>query len=73
MGSKRKAFVSVLILVLVGAGVPLLELWIKCREPVSEACVWAKAYLPLSLGVGAVIGIVAAVATWFVLGAWGAK
>jgi hypothetical protein len=32
-----------------GAGVSLLKLWFSCRQPESEACVWGKAYLPLSL------------------------
>jgi hypothetical protein len=73
MGPKRRALLSVLVFVVLAAGVPLLELWIKCRQPVSEACVWAKAYLPLSLGIGVVIGLLAAVIAWFVLGAWRPK
>jgi hypothetical protein len=27
---------------------PYVELAVKCREPTSEACVWGKAYLPLT-------------------------
>ncbi|MFN2566646.1 MAG: hypothetical protein ABR499_16740 [Gemmatimonadaceae bacterium] len=30
--------------------VPLGNLWLKCQQPTSEACVWSKAYLPVSLG-----------------------
>ena len=73
MDSKRRALAGILVFLLVGAGVPFLELWLKCRQPMSEACVWAKAYLPLSLGIGAVLGILAAVVAWFVLGAWRGK
>ena len=32
-----------------GATVSLAKLWFFCRQPESEACVWGKAYLPLSL------------------------
>jgi hypothetical protein len=55
------------LLVSIGAGIPLLERWFKCRRPVSEACVWAKAYLPLSFGLWTIVGLVAAVALWFIL------
>jgi len=66
---KRRVLISVLLLLVIAAGVPLLELWIKCQRPASEACVWAKAYLPLSVGIGAVIGVFAAALAWFILGA----
>ena len=32
----------------VGLLAPYAELAVKCRRPASEACVWAKAYLPLT-------------------------
>jgi hypothetical protein len=35
--------------------VPFGNLWIKCQQPTSEACVWSKAYLPLSLGLTCLI------------------
>jgi hypothetical protein len=35
--------------------VPYGNLWLKCQQPASEACIWSKAYLPLSLGLTAVI------------------
>lgn len=51
--------VRLVIATLVGAlaalAVPYGNLWIKCQAPTSEACVWSKAYLPLSLGLTAVI------------------
>jgi hypothetical protein len=51
--------VRLLIATLVGAlaalAVPYGNLLLKCQQPASEACVWTKAYLPLSLGFTAVI------------------
>jgi hypothetical protein len=49
---------------LAGIGYPLIDLAVACREPVSEACVWGKAYLPLTLGlslflVGGVVSVLA--------------
>jgi hypothetical protein len=35
--------------------VPYGNLWLKCQQPTSEACVWTAAYLPLSLGLTFVI------------------
>lgn len=40
-------------------GVPLAERYLACRTPISEACVWAKAYLTLSFGLWAIAGAVA--------------
>jgi hypothetical protein len=34
---------------LIGAAVPLADLALACRDPLSERCVWGKAYLPFSL------------------------
>jgi hypothetical protein len=69
MTKARRIIVSALLALAIGVGVPLLELSIKCREPVSEVCVWAKAYLPLSFSVGLAMGLVAAVVAWFVMAA----
>jgi len=55
---------------LVALGVPFGELWRACRAPTSEACVWGKALLPVSLGVGAVLGIAAAAAAYALARAW---
>ena len=44
-----------LVSLVVGLGAPLVELALDCRVPSSEGCVWGRAYLPLSLGVGLVI------------------
>ncbi|MFZ2493876.1 MAG: hypothetical protein WA208_20545 [Thermoanaerobaculia bacterium] len=39
----------------VAVAIPLVRLWTACRDPMSEACVWGKAYLPLSIGLYLVI------------------
>jgi hypothetical protein len=54
----------------VAVGVPLFELWRACRAPTSEACVWGKALLPVSLSVGAVLGLAAAVLAYAAGRAW---
>ncbi|HKG95776.1 MAG TPA: hypothetical protein VKA84_27950 [Gemmatimonadaceae bacterium] len=36
---------------LVGVAAPYAELAVKCRAPGSEACVWGRAYLPLTRAV----------------------
>lgn len=33
---------------LISLGYPLLDLALACRDPVSEACVWGKAYVALT-------------------------
>ena len=58
---RRTAVTSLLAGLAIGIGIPLVELWLACRHPTvprSEACVWGHAYLPLSLGVGTIGGLV---------------
>ncbi len=38
-----------------GAVVSLVKLALHCRDPISEACVWGKALLPLSLPIESII------------------
>lgn len=47
--------VAALVGVLAALAVSYGNLWLRCREPASEACVWSKAYLPVSLGLTFVI------------------
>lgn len=48
--------------------IPFGNLWLKCQQPTSEACVWSKAYLPLSLGfTGVFVGVPAFILTLFLL------
>jgi len=53
-----------------GIGYPFVDLALTCRVPIPEACVWGKAYLPLTLSVsvvvlgGSVTGLLYAVLIW---------
>ena len=49
---KRVIGISALV---VGVAYPLIQLAVDCRAPDSEACVWGKAYLPLSLALSVVV------------------
>jgi MFS family permease len=61
---------AIVLGVVAGAAYPLVDVALSCRVPESEACVWGKAYLPLSLGISIpIIGGVVAVAA-YALWAW---
>jgi hypothetical protein len=53
-----------------GIGYPFVSVGLACRVPVSEACVWGRAYFPLTLAVsvvivgGGVTGLLYAVLSW---------
>jgi len=56
MPSPRISFLVAIAAGLVaGVGYPFVDLALACRAPVSEACVWGKAYLPLTLGLSLVL------------------
>ena len=66
-----RAATSLAIGAVLAVGLPLLDLWRDChRAPESEACVWGRAYLPISLVLGAVIALVVAAGVYAGLGAW---
>jgi hypothetical protein len=46
---RRRLFEALAVGALVGVGYPIVDVLMACRAPDSEACVWGKAYLPLSL------------------------
>ena len=48
-------FIALGIGLLVGVGYPIVDVGLACRIPISEACVWGKAYFPLTLGVSVVL------------------
>lgn len=54
----------------VGIAYPYLDLALACRVPDSEACVWGKAYFPLTLTISVVMlggiatGLVYAALRW---------
>lgn len=63
MLSHRFPFLTALSTGLIaGVGYPLVDLALACRAPISEACVWGKAYFPVTLGVSVVVlgGVVTA-------------
>lgn len=47
--------IALLTGVLTGIGYPFLDVALACRVPVSEACVWGKAYFPLTLTISIVV------------------
>lgn len=67
MSKKPRLLLAAALLVSIGAGVPLVERWIKCLEPVSEGCVWAKAYMPLSFALWTIVGVLVAGVAWHFL------
>ena len=68
MSGRGRTFIAMGIGLLVGAAYPLIDLFLSCRAPTSEACVWGKSLLPLTLGVSIpLIGGVAAVLAYVVL------
>jgi hypothetical protein len=69
MRSRRTSLLIALALgLMAGTAYPLIDLALACRAPISEACVWGKAYLPLTLGVSLVmVGGVVTLVTYLLL------
>jgi hypothetical protein len=65
---------SLLVVLLVGGALGLagarLDLWLDCRRPASEACVWGRAFATVSLTLGALVGIALALLAHGALRAW---
>lgn len=55
LNSRASLLVATAVGLLAGIGYPYVDLWLACREPASEACVWGKAYIPLALGLSIVL------------------
>jgi len=71
MLSRRFPFLTALAVGLIaGVGYPFVDVTLACRVPISEACVWGKAYFPLTLGLsvvvlgGTVTGLLYAMLIW---------
>jgi hypothetical protein len=63
MISRRSSLLIALAFgLLAGIAYPVVDVALACRIPISEACVWGKAYLPLTIGVSLVLvgGVVSA-------------
>ena len=72
MLTRRFPFLTALSVgLMVGVGYPLVDVALACRVPISEACVWGKAYFLLTLSVsvvllgGVVTGLLYAVLIWW--------
>lgn len=71
MRSRRSSLLIALAAgLVVGAAYPAVDVALACRRPMSEACVWGKAYLPLTLTLslvllgGTMTGLLYAVLAW---------
>ena len=53
-----RVVIAALIAALGAVAIPTGDLWLKCQQPASEACVWGKAYLPVSVAIScAIVGV----------------
>ena len=53
---------------IVGAATPFVQVAFECRVPQSEACVWGKSLLPVSVAVSTVVvGSIVAIAIFALL------
>ena len=53
--AKLRPLIPLLLGALVGIAYPLIDLAVACRLPSSEACVWGKSYLPLTIALSLVL------------------
>lgn len=52
----------------IGGAYPFIQLAIDCRMPASEACVWGKALMPVSLAISVpLLGSIAAIVVYAAL------
>ena len=70
LSRRAPLLIALLVGAAIGVGYPFVDVALACRVPISEACVWGKAYFPLTLTVsvvvlgGVVTGLVYAVLVW---------
>ena len=68
MTRRGSAIVALIVGLSFGAACPFIQVAFECREAASEACVWGKALLPVSVAVSTVfIGSIAAFAIFLAL------
>jgi hypothetical protein len=71
MHSRRTTLLKALAAGLgVGIGYPFVDVGLACRRPISEACVWGRAYFPLTLGVSVAVRGGAVTATLYAVLMW---
>jgi hypothetical protein len=62
--------VCLLLGVALGVGQPLGELWLECSRKQADACSWDRALLPVTLSIGAVLGLGVGVLLNAIVRAW---
>ena len=68
MSRRANAVLSTILGFPAGAALPFLQVWLACGAPASEACVWGRALLPLTVSVSAALfGAIIALAIFGVL------
>lgn len=69
MKQRTRAIVSAIVGLAVGVAYPFIDVYVRCRAPGSESCVWAKAFFMLTVAVSVpLIGAVAAAAAYIGIG-----
>jgi len=70
LSRRTPLLIALFIGAVIGIGYPFLDIALACHVPDSEACVWGKAYFPLTLTISVVVlggvaaGLVYAVLIW---------
>ena len=71
MTSRQRALsISIGVGLVLALAVSFGKLAAACRRPESEACVWGRALLPVSLAIGAALGMVSALVIFVVVRTW---
>ena len=55
MTRRANAIVSLVAGFAIGIGLPFLQVWLACGAPESEACVWGKSLLPVTVSISAAL------------------
>ena len=68
MSRRANAIVSLVLGLAAGVALPFLQVSMECRTPQSEACVWGKSLLPVTVSISAVfVGAFVAMALFGIL------
>ena len=71
MPSRRSSLLmAVAVGLIAGIVYPVADVALACRVPSSEACVWGKAYFPLTLGASVLLVGGAVAASLYAVLAW---
>ena len=46
---RSRLAIATLIATIIGLSAAFGEVWLKCRQPISESCVWGRAFLKLTV------------------------